>query len=189
MAMVVLARLNRHARRPVSRSPIRRRSPRNDPQVPRDLADTVPASNRPDAASRSRSRRCCPAGVCRRRCAYRLPRSYPGNQPPSRPDRYEFNLVSRPKLASSPPPGASMLFYRAALPLSRKTLDFVAGIIRSHRAAIGSLWRKLDPARQALGRGGRRPGRSATAPPAPDRRSGRGDSGLAVPPDRRAGPA
>ena len=43
-----------------------------------------------------------------------------------------------------------MLFYRAALPLSRKTLAFVAGIIRRHRAAIGSLWRKLDPARQAL---------------------------------------
>ena len=43
-----------------------------------------------------------------------------------------------------------MLFYRAALPLSRKTLDFVAGIIRRHRAAIGSLWRKLNPGRQAL---------------------------------------
>jgi hypothetical protein len=43
-----------------------------------------------------------------------------------------------------------MLFYRAALPLSRKTLAFVARIIRRHRAAIGSLWRKLDPARQAL---------------------------------------
>ena len=43
-----------------------------------------------------------------------------------------------------------MLFYRAALPLSRKTLTFVAGIIRRHREAIGSLWRKLDRARQAL---------------------------------------
>ena len=43
-----------------------------------------------------------------------------------------------------------MLFYRAALPLSRKTLDFVAGIIRRHRAAIGSLWRKLNPGQQAL---------------------------------------
>jgi hypothetical protein len=43
-----------------------------------------------------------------------------------------------------------MLFYRAALPLSRKTLTFVAGIIRRHRAAIGSLWRKLDPGQQAL---------------------------------------
>jgi Helix-turn-helix of DDE superfamily endonuclease/DDE superfamily endonuclease len=43
-----------------------------------------------------------------------------------------------------------MLFYRAALPLSRKTLDFAAGIIRRHRRAIGSRWRKLDPGRQAL---------------------------------------
>ena len=31
-----------------------------------------------------------------------------------------------------------MLFYRAALPLSRQTLAFTAGIIRRHRAAIGS---------------------------------------------------
>jgi hypothetical protein len=38
-----------------------------------------------------------------------------------------------------------MLFYRAALPLSRKTLDFATGIIRRHRKAIGSRWRKLDP--------------------------------------------
>jgi Helix-turn-helix of DDE superfamily endonuclease/DDE superfamily endonuclease len=43
-----------------------------------------------------------------------------------------------------------MLFYRAALPLSRKTVHFVAGIIRRHRAAIGSLWRKLNPGQQAL---------------------------------------
>jgi len=31
-----------------------------------------------------------------------------------------------------------MLFYRAALPLSRKTVTYVAGMIRRHRAAIGS---------------------------------------------------
>src|SRR5215510_919336 len=43
-----------------------------------------------------------------------------------------------------------MLFYRAALPLSRKTLTFVAGIIRRHRVSIGSLWRKLNPGQQAL---------------------------------------
>jgi hypothetical protein len=43
-----------------------------------------------------------------------------------------------------------VLFYRAALPLSRKTLTFVAGIIRRHRASIGSPWRKLNPGRQAL---------------------------------------
>ena len=43
-----------------------------------------------------------------------------------------------------------MLFYPAALPLSRQTLDYTAGIIRRHRRAIGSCWRKLNPARQAL---------------------------------------
>src|ERR1700723_4783986 len=43
-----------------------------------------------------------------------------------------------------------MLFYRAALPLSSQTLTYVAGIIRRHRAAIGSCWRKLNPGRQAL---------------------------------------
>jgi hypothetical protein len=43
-----------------------------------------------------------------------------------------------------------MLFYRAALPLSSKTLNFTAGIIRRHRASIGSLWRKLNPGQQAL---------------------------------------
>ena len=43
-----------------------------------------------------------------------------------------------------------MLFYRAALPLSSRTLTFVSGIIRRHRAAIGSRWRKLNPGRQAL---------------------------------------
>ena len=43
-----------------------------------------------------------------------------------------------------------MLFYRAALPLSAQTLSYVAGVIRRHRTAIGSCWRKLNPGRQAL---------------------------------------
>jgi hypothetical protein len=43
-----------------------------------------------------------------------------------------------------------MLFYRAALPLSRQTLSFTAGLIRRHRAAIGSVWRKLNAGQQAL---------------------------------------
>ena len=43
-----------------------------------------------------------------------------------------------------------MLFYRAALPLSSKALNYAAGIIRRHRASIGSLWRKLNPGQQAL---------------------------------------
>jgi DDE superfamily endonuclease len=43
--------------------------------------------------------------------------------------------------------GASMLFYPAALPLSRQTLTYVSGIIR---AQIGSPRRKLSPSQQAL---------------------------------------
>ena len=43
-----------------------------------------------------------------------------------------------------------MLFYRAALPLSRKTLNYTAGIIRRHLKSIGSRWRKLSPGQQAL---------------------------------------
>ena len=43
-----------------------------------------------------------------------------------------------------------MLFYRAALPLSRKTLTFVSGIIRRHRISIGSPWRTLNSGQQAL---------------------------------------
>ena len=43
-----------------------------------------------------------------------------------------------------------MLFYRAALPLSSKTLNYVAGIIRRHLKAIRSRWRKLNPGQQAL---------------------------------------
>jgi hypothetical protein len=46
--------------------------------------------------------------------------------------------------------GLQLLFYRAALPLSRQTLAFVSGIIRRHRRAIGSRWRKLSPGQQAL---------------------------------------
>ena len=43
-----------------------------------------------------------------------------------------------------------MLFYRAALPLSSRTLTFVAGIIRRYRKSRGSRWRKLNPGQQAL---------------------------------------
>ncbi len=46
--------------------------------------------------------------------------------------------------------GLPMLFYRAALPLSRKTLNYAAGVIRRHRISIGSCWRKLNPGQQAL---------------------------------------
>jgi hypothetical protein len=43
-----------------------------------------------------------------------------------------------------------MLFYHAALPLSSRTLTFVSGIIRRHRSATRSRWRKLNPGKQAL---------------------------------------
>ena len=43
-----------------------------------------------------------------------------------------------------------MLFYPAALPLSRQTLTYAAGIIRRHRAQISSPWRKLTCSQQAL---------------------------------------
>jgi len=43
-----------------------------------------------------------------------------------------------------------MLFYPAALPLSSRTLTYVAGVIGRHRRKIGSSWRKLNPGRQAL---------------------------------------
>src|SRR5689334_4738653 len=43
-----------------------------------------------------------------------------------------------------------MLFYPAALPLSRQTLTYTAGVIRRHRKQIGSPWRKLNPGQQAL---------------------------------------
>ena len=43
-----------------------------------------------------------------------------------------------------------MLFYRAAVDLSRPTLNYVAGIVRRHRRAIRSRWRLLNPGQQAL---------------------------------------
>ena len=43
-----------------------------------------------------------------------------------------------------------MLFHHAMLPLSHRTLNYAAGVIRRRRRAIGSRWRKLNPAQQAL---------------------------------------
>jgi hypothetical protein len=43
-----------------------------------------------------------------------------------------------------------MLFYRAAVDLSRSTLNYLAGVLRRHRKAIGSAWRRLNPGQQAL---------------------------------------
>ncbi|AWS43662.1 hypothetical protein DKM19_22150 [Streptosporangium sp. 'caverna'] len=41
-------------------------------------------------------------------------------------------------------------FYRAAVDVSRSTLNYVAGLIRRRRKAIGSIWRRLNPGKQAL---------------------------------------
>lgn len=43
-----------------------------------------------------------------------------------------------------------MLFYPAALPLSSRTLNLAARVIRVHRKNTSSRWRRLDPAQQAL---------------------------------------
>ena len=43
-----------------------------------------------------------------------------------------------------------MLFYPPALSLSHQTLTYTAGVIRRHRRRIGSPWRRLSPAQQAL---------------------------------------
>ncbi|GAA1009726.1 hypothetical protein Aple_022130 [Acrocarpospora pleiomorpha] len=49
-----------------------------------------------------------------------------------------------------PRPGASLLSYRASIPLSNHTLIRLAELIRTRHAERRSRWRKLDPAEQAL---------------------------------------
>src|SRR5882724_909346 len=88
--------LDRSAAIPPSRQARRQR--RTEPSVtrrsPAISLTGSPRANRPAASSRSPSRRCCSAGVYPPRCAYLMPRSYARNQPASRPDLYEFILVS-----------------------------------------------------------------------------------------------
>ena len=43
-----------------------------------------------------------------------------------------------------------MLSYPAAIPLSTRSLNHLADLIRRHRAQRRSRWRRLDPGRQAL---------------------------------------
>ncbi len=43
-----------------------------------------------------------------------------------------------------------MLFYPAALPLSSKTLNYTAGVIRRHRRVIGSPWRRNQSGPQLI---------------------------------------
>jgi 4-amino-4-deoxy-L-arabinose transferase-like glycosyltransferase len=46
--------------------------------------------------------------------------------------------------------GLPVLFYRAALPLSSRTLNYAAGVIRRHLKAIGSRWRRRNRGQEAL---------------------------------------
>lgn len=43
-----------------------------------------------------------------------------------------------------------MLLYRASLPLSPSTLNYVTGVVRRHRTSLGSKGRALTPGMQAL---------------------------------------
>ena len=43
-----------------------------------------------------------------------------------------------------------MLSYPAAIPLSNRTLNHLADLIREHRAHLRSRWRRLNPGQQAL---------------------------------------
>ncbi|MEV4096464.1 transposase family protein [Streptosporangium saharense] len=46
--------------------------------------------------------------------------------------------------------GSELLFYRVSLPLSHQTLSYLSSPIHHHRKAMGSPWRRLTSARQAL---------------------------------------
>ncbi|MBB5773621.1 hypothetical protein HD596_000377 [Nonomuraea jabiensis] len=46
--------------------------------------------------------------------------------------------------------GFELLFYRAALPLSSRTVSYLSDLIRRHREKIRSPWRRLNPGQQAL---------------------------------------
>ena len=48
------------------------------------------------------------------------------------------------------PAGGTPLVYQCALPLSRQTLTFTAGLLRARLKKIGSRWRKLPPGKVAL---------------------------------------
>src|SRR5579859_3553786 len=88
--------LDRSAPVPPSRQALCHR--RTDPSVTRKSRAISlilsPRANRPAASSRSRSRRCCSAGVYPPRCAYRMHPSYARKHPTSRPTLYEFKVVS-----------------------------------------------------------------------------------------------
>jgi hypothetical protein len=53
-------------------------------------------------------------------------------------------------VSQQPAEGFDPISYQVTLPLSRRTLQMVADLIRAHRAQLRSRWRKATPAQQAL---------------------------------------
>ncbi|MEU3394276.1 transposase family protein [Streptomyces albidoflavus] len=51
---------------------------------------------------------------------------------------------------NQPPEGSRDAVYQVRLPLSKSTIDLVAGLIRQRRNRLGTRWRKLDPGSQAI---------------------------------------
>lgn len=49
-----------------------------------------------------------------------------------------------------PAEGSEEAVHQVRLPLSKRTIDLVAGLIRKRRKALGSRWRKLAPGAQAV---------------------------------------
>ncbi|MEU9291487.1 hypothetical protein AB0D57_44455 [Streptomyces sp. NPDC048275] len=49
-----------------------------------------------------------------------------------------------------PAEGSQEAVYQVRLPLSKRTIDLVAGLIRGRRKELGSRWRKLTPGTQAV---------------------------------------
>src|SRR5437868_3765577 len=54
------------------------------------------------------------------------------------------------KIRRSSPEELRLLTYVASIPLSTRTLVYLSDLIRARRNQVGSRWRRLDPARQAL---------------------------------------
>jgi hypothetical protein len=53
-------------------------------------------------------------------------------------------------VTTTQPAEGTPIIYQCALPLSRQTLTFTAGLLRAHLKKIGSRWRKLPPGKIAL---------------------------------------
>ncbi|MEU0413515.1 hypothetical protein ABZ307_37740 [Streptomyces griseorubiginosus] len=51
---------------------------------------------------------------------------------------------------NQPAEGPQDVVYQVRLPLSKRTIDLVAGLIRRRRNQLGTRWRKLAPGAQAV---------------------------------------